>query len=178
MLFETIMSGFGGQGIMYMGDLVGKAAVNEGRYATFFPTYGVAMRGGTANCIVMVSDEEIGCPLMDSPNGAIVLNQQSMNKFQPVVRTGGIIIANSSIVKPETFTREGEIRVVFIPATEISRNVTGTERSANIVALGAMLKNEPIVKIETIEDLFRAAAGRKKEMIEKNLAALHAGLDF
>jgi 2-oxoglutarate ferredoxin oxidoreductase subunit gamma len=179
MLFETIMSGFGGQGIMYMGDLFGQAAVNEGLFASFFPTYGVAMRGGTANCIVMVSDEEIGCPLLSSPNGAILMNQQSMNKFQPIIRPGGLIVANTSIIKPETFTRADDVRLVAIPAMEIAREVAGTERSANIVAFGAFLKAEPLLKTEAIEAIFRAAvSARKKDMIEKNLAALHAGLNF
>lgn len=178
MLSEIIMSGFGGQGIMYMGDLLAQAAVSEGRNASFFPTYGVAMRGGTANCIVMISDEEIGSPLLDEPNAAILMNQQSLTRFEPIIRKGGIIVGNSSIIKPDTCTRNGDLRTVWIPATELSREITGNERSANIVAFGAFLKAEPVVGIDTIEESFRRLPARKKDMIEKNLAALRAGLEF
>ncbi|HUW62331.1 MAG TPA: 2-oxoacid:acceptor oxidoreductase family protein [Candidatus Bathyarchaeia archaeon] len=178
MLFETVMSGFGGQGVMYMGDLLGQAGIAEGRNATFFPTYGVAMRGGTANCVVVISDEEIGSPLLDEPDGAILMNQQSLVRFQSVVKKGGLIVGNSSILKPETCTRNGDVRTIWIPATEISREVTGNERSGNIVAFGAFLNTEPVVKIQTAEKIFRGLAGRKKDMIEKNLAALHAGIEY
>ena len=178
MLSEVLMSGFGGQGVMYMGDLLAQAGIAEGRSATFFPTYGVAMRGGTANCVVVISDEEIGSPLLDEPGAAIVMNQQSLERFQSIVKKGGLIVGNSSIVKPETCSRNGDLRTVWIPATELSREITGNERSANIVAFGAFLNTEPVVKLETIEKIFRGLAGRKKDMIEKNLAALNAGLEF
>lgn len=177
MLFETVMSGFGGQGIMYMGDLLAQSAIAEGLNATFFPTYGVAMRGGTANCIVVISDEEIGSPLLDEPHGAIVMNQPSLERFQGIVQKQGIIIGNSSILDPATCSRDGDVRTVWIPATEIARDI-GNERSANIVAFGAFLKKEPVVKIETVEEKFRKLPARKKDMIEKNLKALQAGLEF
>jgi 2-oxoglutarate ferredoxin oxidoreductase subunit gamma len=179
MLFEITMAGFGGQGIMYLGDLLAEAALREGCYATFLPTYGVAMRGGTANCVVMISDEEIGSPILDHPHAAILMNQPSLIKFQSRIRAGGVLVANSSIIDHQIFTRADEVRIVWIPATEIARNVLGTERAANIVALGAFLKLEPIVRVETIEAIFReAASSSKKEMVEKNLAALQAGLDY
>jgi len=178
MLCEVMMSGFGGQGVMYMGDLLAQAGIAEGRNATFFPTYGVAMRGGTANCVVVISDEEIGSPLLDEPDGAILMNQQSLVRFQAVVKKGGLIVGNSSILKPETCTRNGDVRTIWIPATELSREITGNEQSANIVAFGAFLNTEPVVKLETIRKIFRGLAGRKKDMIEKNLAALNAGIEF
>jgi len=178
MLFEMVMSGFGGQGIMYMGDLLAQSAIAEGLNATFFPTYGVAMRGGTANCIVVISDEEIGSPLLDEPHGAVVMNQPSLDRFQGMIQKGGIIIGNSSMLNPDTCSRDGEVRTVWIPATEIARDVTGNERSANIVAFGAFLKQEPVIKTETVEEKFRQLPARKKHMIESNLKALQAGLDF
>ena len=178
MLCEVVMSGFGGQGVMYMGDLLAQAAIAEGRSATFLPTYGVAMRGGTANCVVVISDEEIGSPLLNEPDGAILMNQQSLARFQSVVKKGGLIVGNTSIVKAETCTRNGEVRTIWIPATQLSREITGNEQSANIVAFGAFLNTEPVVKLETIRKIFRGLAGRKKDMIEKNLAALHAGIEF
>ena len=99
MLYEITMAGFGGQGIMYLGDIIAEAALREGRETTFLPTYGVAMRGGTANCVVTISDEEIGCPLLDHPNAGIFMNQPSLLKYQPAIRPGGLIIANATIIE-------------------------------------------------------------------------------
>lgn len=178
MHFEIVMSGFGGQGIMYMGDLLAQAAVQEGRNATFFPTYGAAMRGGTANCIVIISDCEIGSPLLRHPDAAILMNQPSLERFEPMIKQGGLMVCNASMIDRATSRRNGELRTVWIPVTEISRNVAGNERSANIVAFGAFLKAEPVVRLETIETIFRQLPAQKKAMIDKNLAALRAGLDF
>lgn len=178
MLFEFTTAGFGGQGILYMGDLVAEAAVREGRNATFLPTYGAAMRGGTANCVVKVSDDEIGSMALDQPDVAVVMNEPSLRKYQDSVKAGGLIVANSSIIEPSALTRS-DVNVVWIPATQISKDVVGTERSANIVALGAFLKREPVVKVSTIEGIFReGATGKRAAMVEKNLAALHAGVEF
>lgn len=175
MLFEFTTAGFGGQGILYMGDLIADAALREGRNATFLPTYGAAMRGGTANCVVIVSDGEIGAMTLDQPHAAVLMNQPSLEKYQGVVRPGGLIVANESIIDPAALRRD-DLRVVWIPATQLSKDTVGTERSANIVALGAFLKAEPIVKISTVEEIFRESAkGKRADMSEKNLAALHAG---
>lgn len=178
MHYEIVMSGFGGQGIMYMGDLLAQAAVEEGLNATFFPTYGAAMRGGTANGIVIVSDREIGSPLLRRPDAAILMNQPSLDRFEPMIKEDGIAICNVSMIDAGSTTRNGELKSVWIPATQLSRETAGNERSANIVAFGAFLKVEPIVRIDTIEAIFRNLPARKKTMIEKNLAALRAGLDF
>lgn len=178
MLFEFTTAGFGGQGILYMGDLIADAALREGRNATFLPTYGAAMRGGTANCVVIVSDDEIGSMALDQPDAAAMMNQPSLEKYQGAVKPGGLIIANASIIDPAALKRD-DVRVVWIPVTQISKDVVGTERSANIVALGAFLKAEPVVKVSTIESIFReGATGKRAAMVEKNLAALRAGLDF
>ena len=179
MLFEVVMAGFGGQGILYMGDLLAEAALNEGRNVTFLPTYGVAMRGGTANCVVTVSDAEIGSPLLDHPHAAVVMNQQSLRKFQSSVRPGGVIVANSTMIDPNALEVGGDIRMIWIPATEMARATVGNERSAKMVLLGAFLKAEPVVRVESIEALVsRGASGPKKDLIEKNVAAFRAGLAY
>jgi 2-oxoglutarate ferredoxin oxidoreductase subunit gamma len=177
MLFEFTTAGFGGQGILYLGDVIAEAALREGRNVTFLPTYGVAMRGGTANCIVTISDDEIGSPLLNHPDAAVIMNQASLLKFQSAVRPGGVIVANETIIDKALFDRD-DLRIVWVPATEIARSQIGAERSANIVALGAFLKTEPIVNVHTIETIFREAAGRKKDAAKLNLTALHAGLDY
>lgn len=175
---EIVMSGFGGQGIMYMGDLLARAAVEEGLNATYFPTYGAAMRGGTANCIVIIADKEIGSPLLRRPDAAILMNQPSLSRFEPMINENGLMICNTSMIDRATSARDGSLRAVWIPVTEISRNVAGNEQSANIVAFGAFLKAEPIVRLDTVETIFRQLPARKKAMIEKNLAALHAGMEY
>jgi 2-oxoglutarate ferredoxin oxidoreductase subunit gamma len=177
MLFEFTTAGFGGQGILYLGDVLAEAALREGRNVAFLPTYGVAMRGGTANCVVTISDDEVGSPLLECPDGAVIMNQPSLLKFQSVMRPGGIVIANLSLIDAQLYNRS-DVRIVWIPATEIARVKIGSERAANVIALGAFLKAEPIVKIETVEAVFRDAAGHKKLAAETNIAAFRAGLDY
>ena len=178
MLCEVLTAGFGGQGILFLGDLLTRSALREGRHVTYLPTYGVAMRGGTANCVVTVSDEAIGSPLLDEPDVAIILNEPSFVKFQPIVREGGLIVANSSIVNTALFDRDGEVRIVWIPATETARTVAGTERATNMAALGAFLGAEPLVTIESVETILREVVPEhRKEMVEKNLAVLRAGVN-
>ena len=178
MLCEIVAAGFGGQGILFMGDMLAEAGLREGLHVTFLPTYGVAMRGGTANCVVNISDEEIGSPVLDEPHAAIIMNKPSLVKFQPIVRHGGLIVVNSTLVDPDVFERSGDVRIVWVPATEIARDVAGIERSANMVALGAFLRSEPVVKVETVETIIREYAFvTKPHLIDKNLDALHAGLD-
>ena len=179
MLFEVISAGFGGQGILFLGDMIAEAALRENRQVTFLPTYGVAMRGGTANCVVTISDEEIGAPLLDEPHAGIIMNEPSLVKFQPLIRPGGLIIANATLIDPAAFNRAGDVRIVWIPATKMAKEIAGTEKSANMIALGAFLAVEPIVSVATIETIIREYAfASKPHLIEKNLVALHAGLEY
>ncbi|NIA12834.1 MAG: 2-oxoacid:ferredoxin oxidoreductase subunit gamma [Nitrospiraceae bacterium] len=176
---EIITAGFGGQGILFTGDLIAQAGLREGKHVTFLPTYGVAMRGGTANCLVKVSDEEIGSPLFNRPNAGIIMNEPSLVKFQSGVAQGGVIIANSTLIDHSIYERGDDVRIFWVPATQTARDVAGTERSANMVALGAFLAVEPIVEVATIEDILRDVSGEhKRALIEKNIAALEAGRDL
>jgi len=179
MLCEIVTAGFGGQGILFLGDTLAQAALTEGKHVTYLPTYGVAMRGGTANCVLTISDEEVGSPLLDQPHVAIIMNEPSLVKFQPMVRKGGLIIANATLINHEVFNRNGDVRIVWVPATRTAREVVENERSANMVALGAFLSVEPVVKVESVEAIIRDVAGAHKQaLIEKNLAALEAGLEY
>jgi 2-oxoglutarate ferredoxin oxidoreductase subunit gamma len=115
---------------------------------------------------------------LDMPHAAVLMNQPSLKKFQGAVRPGGLIVANASIIDSGSLQRD-DLRVVWIPATQIAKDTVGTERSANIVALGAFLKVEPVVSVSTIEAIFcEGATGKRAAMAEKNLTALRAGLDF
>ena len=176
---EIITAGFGGQGILFTGDLIAQAGLREGKHVTFLPTYGVAMRGGTANCLVKVSDEEIGSPLLNQPDVGIIMNEPSLVKFQPGVAQGGIIIANSTLIEQGVYERGDDVRIFWVPATQTAREVAGTDRSANMVALGAFLAVEPIVEVATVEAILRELSDeRKRALIEKNIAALEAGRDL
>ncbi len=176
MLFEVVMSGSGGQGILFMGNLLAQAALREGRHVTFLPTYGAAMRGGTANCVVKVAAEEVASPVMHRPHAAIVLNQQSLNKFGPAVRAGGFIIANSSAIDIAGFSRDDDVRIVPVPATDIAREVAKTDRAANMVMLAAFLSLEPLVQSASIETILSASSSLSPDVIQRNVAAFRAGL--
>lgn len=179
MLCEIVTAGFGGQGILFLGDLLTRSALREGKHVTYLPTYGVAMRGGTANCVVTISDQEIGSPLLDHPNVGIIMNEPSLLKFQPMIRTGGLIVGNSSIIDVTKFERGDDVQIVWVPATEMARDIVGAERSANMVVLGAFLRAEPIVQVESAEAILSEfATGAKKALLDKNLAALRAGLEY
>lgn len=179
MQHEWLMAGFGGQGILFLGDILARAAMHQGLQTSYMPTYGVAMRGGTANCVVRLSDESIGSPLFDTPNAAIILNQQSFDKFQPAMKSGGLIVANSSIIEAKTFKRSDDLRIVWIPATQLARETVGTDRSANMIALGAFLASDNTIKAETIDALFEEEQNpAKKKMVETNKAAIQAGMKY
>ncbi len=176
MLCEVLTAGFGGQGVLFLGDLLTRSAMSEGKHVTYFPTYGVAMRGGTANVTVTVSDEPIGSPLLDEPDVAIILNEQSLTKFQPIVKPGGLIVANSSIIDKSHFNRD-DVRIVWIDATETAKEVAGTDRSTNMAALGAFLGTEELVSLDTCADVLRTVVPKHRQaMVEKNIEVLHVGV--
>lgn len=176
MLFEMVISGSGGQGILFIGNLLAQAALHEGRHVTFLPVYGVAMRGGTANCVVTISDDEIGSPVLHRPHAAILMNQASLDKYQAVVQPGGLIIANASTIDISTFRRTGELRFVAIPATDIAREAVQSERAANMVALGAFLGLEPVVQPASVEAIVsHGGSAMSPDAIRRNLAALRVG---
>ncbi|HOF25781.1 MAG TPA: 2-oxoacid:acceptor oxidoreductase family protein, partial [Anaerolineaceae bacterium] len=145
---EVIISGFGGQGALYAGQVLAYAAMDEGKQVTWIPSYGPEMRGGTANCTVVVSDEEIGSPTVKHPKAVLALNLPSLDKYENMIAPGGCLVVNESMVnrKPE----RTDIRVVLLPANEIAREI-GNERATNMVMLGALLANMDILPIEALE---------------------------
>jgi 2-oxoglutarate ferredoxin oxidoreductase subunit gamma len=174
-VYQILCAGFGGQGILFLGDMLAQMALRQGLHVTYLPTYGVAMRGGTANCAITLSEEEVGCPLIDQPQAAILMNQPSMDKFQPIVAPGGLIVANTSLVAPETFSREADLRIVWVAATELARQATGSDKAANMIVLGAFLGAQDTLHMSVAKQIFGEAKGGKRRIIEQNLAALDAG---
>ncbi len=174
---EVLCAGFGGQGILFLGDLIARSAMAKGLYVTYMPTYGVAMRGGTANCVVNIADEPIGSPVMDTPDIALILNQQSFDKFQPLIKKGGVIVANSSMVDGASFTRGDALRLATVAATDVSREVTGREQSTNMAALGAWLAVDDVLDYETVAETLRTNLDPSKHaLLEPNLETIRAGM--
>jgi 2-oxoglutarate ferredoxin oxidoreductase subunit gamma len=177
MYFDCIIAGFGGQGVMLMGNILIYAAMAENKKATYMPVYGVEMRGGTANCTVVVSDREIGSPIIQRPVSAIVMNRPSLEKFGPRVRKGGLLFVNSSLVSEKEVKLKG-IECIMIPTRELALEV-GNERLANMVMLGAAVKKSSVVKLEALKKaLFPALDPRYHEMIELNTKAMERGARF
>ena len=173
MLEELIIAGFGGQGVMLMGRLLAYAGMLEGRNVAWMPSYGPEMRGGTANCTVIISSEEIASPVVPHPKSIIVMNEPSLNKFEPNVKKEGLIVLNDSLIKQKV--NRDDVTVIRIPANDIA-NQLGNLRIANMVILGAYVKKLEIIKMETIfEALEKALSGRNQNLIDINKEALKKG---
>lgn len=173
MLEEIIIAGFGGQGVMSMGQLIAYAGMLEGKEVSWLPSYGPEQRGGTANCAVVVSDVEVGSPVVTSPSTAIVLNNPSFDKFEPRVRPGGLLIINSSMVVRVSSRKD--ITVLEMPATDMANDL-GNTRVANMILLGAFIEHTKIVSYESIiQSLKKVLSSKKYHLLEINEQALKKG---
>ncbi|MGG3467233.1 2-oxoacid:acceptor oxidoreductase family protein [Neobacillus pocheonensis] len=173
MLEEIIIAGFGGQGVMSMGQLIAYAGMLEGKGVSWLPSYGPEQRGGTANCAVVVSDEPVGSPLVTRPSTAIVLNNPSFDKFEQKVRSGGLLIVNSSLVT-RVSDRE-DIKIIEVTATDMANDL-GNSRVANMILLGAFLETSKIVSSDSIlESLKKVLSADKHHLLEINKQALEKG---
>lgn len=176
MYMDAIIAGFGGQGVMLIGNLLAYAGMTQGLNVTYIPVYGPEMRGGTANCTVVVSDDDIGSPLIQKPRSLIVMNRPSLDKFQPRLGDGGIQVVNSSLVDAG-LTEKERVRTVLVPANEIADKV-GNSRMANMVALGAYIQATGIMPLQAVKDsLPSVISSHYAKLIPKNAEALQAGAD-
>lgn len=173
---EIIISGFGGQGALFAGQLLAYAAMDQDLHVTWIPSYGPEMRGGKARCTVVISDEEIGSPLVRRPSAAIVLNIPSMEAFEPAVKPGGVLVVNSSLI-PQKSERD-DIRVIYVPASDIASDM-GNIRLANVVCLGALVQALGVLPLEAIEKaLDEHLPERHRELLELNKEALRRGAEY
>lgn len=173
MIEEVLVAGFGGQGILLAGKLMAQASMDDGFYATWFPSYGPEMRGGTANCTVVYSDDEIGSPIASQYNTVLVMNQPSLERFQPKVRSGGKLLVNTSLINIEH--RKDDIEFIEVPANELAIEL-GNARVANIVMLGAYNAVREYMQDETLERTIRENfASKNAELVELNIKAFAAG---
>lgn len=158
---RVICAGFGGQGVMSMGQLLTYAGMLEGKEVSWLPSYGPEMRGGTANCAVTVSDNPVGSPLITGDaTCAIVMNLPSLEKFESEVKPGGKIIVNSSLIEQKV--QRDDVDVYYIQANDLASEL-GNPRVANMIMLGAYLKTEPAVEVDSILEAFKKVFGPSKE---------------
>ncbi len=170
---EIIFAGFGGQGILFAGQVLTYAAMDSGMEVTWIPSYGPEMRGGTANCTVIIADEAIGSPNVRNPKAALAFNLPSFDKYEPLVVPGGVMIANSSLINRE-FSRNDLISVM-VPANELAEAL-GDRRLTNMVMLGALLEKLPVLPVQAIEKALAAhLPERHKHLLPLNSQALQAG---
>ena len=173
---EIMIAGFGGQGVLFAGELLAHAGMNAGQHVTWFPSYGPEMRGGTANCVVIVSDEEIGSPVVRHPKAALVMNLPSMDKCEPMLIPDGVMIVNSSFVNRKI--QRKDIKSVYIPASEIAEKIA-ERRLTNMVMLGALLAQMPILDIEDIKhSIEEEIPERHRRLLPANLQALSEGYNY
>jgi 2-oxoglutarate ferredoxin oxidoreductase subunit gamma len=175
MLIKTIFAGFGGQGVLSMGLSLTQAGMLEGKNVTYLPSYGAEVRGGTANCTVAISDEEIASPVASAPDYVVAMNKPSLIRFQNQIESGGLFFINSSLMEADI--SRGDIHVVEVPASGIAEEL-GSPRSANMVMLGAFTKKTNLVSLSTLIEGLEGTLKGKKRLVAINKKALTAGYDL
>lgn len=176
MITKTSFAGSGGQGVLMMGYILALSVMRDGKYVTYLPSYGAEVRGGTANCTVSVSDEEIDSPVTSSPDFAIVLNKPSMLKYQGIIKRGGILIINASLIDLDP-DRE-DIEIIKIPANKIALEL-GNERTMNMVMLGAFVTKTGITTQDSLMNgLSEVLSVKKAGILELNRKAMKKGAEY
>ena len=175
MKLNLLIAGFGGQGVLFMGKVAAHTALLEDLFVSWLPSYGPEMRGGTANCTVIISDERIGAPLVERPSEVVAMNRAALAKFESRVAPGGTVFVNSSII-PDKVSRE-DVTAVYVPCDEIASEL-GNPKVANMVMLGAYVAATGALKQETIETMIAEMfTGKKAKLVPLNLEALKRGLE-
>ncbi len=176
MTYETIMAGFGGQGLLFSGKVLAHAALIEGKELSWLPSYGPEMRGGTCNCSVIVSDDPVGSPIIAHPNVLMVMNEPSLDKFEGAVAPGGTVFVDSSLI--ERKVRRADVQAVYIPATQMAKDMQAVSL-ANMIILGAIVEKIGCVRGETLAQAIRETiSARKAALLDLNLKAVETGAAF
>ncbi len=176
MLIKTIFSGFGGQGVIMMGYLLATAGMYEEKNVTCLPSYGAEVRGGTANCTVVISTEEIASPVASEPEFAVLMNNPSLFRFQNEVQSGGTILLNSSMIESRPI--RGDLEIFEIPINDLAKKFPGN-KVANMIMLGAFLKKSELVSLDTMARVLKDTFGnRNPAVLKSNRSALQLGYDF
>jgi 2-oxoglutarate ferredoxin oxidoreductase subunit gamma len=176
MLIKTVFSGFGGQGIVMMGYLLATAGMVEDKNVTCLPSYGAEVRGGTANCTVVISTEEIASPVASEPEYAVLMNNPSLIRFQNQVQSGGTILLNSSMIEARPV--RGDLQIYEVPASDLAKQL-GQDKVTNMVMLGALIKKSGMVSVETLVRVLRDTfSSRNPGIVKLNKSALMQGYDY
>uniref|UniRef100_A0A7V3VSQ9 2-oxoacid:ferredoxin oxidoreductase subunit gamma n=1 Tax=Mesoaciditoga lauensis TaxID=1495039 RepID=A0A7V3VSQ9_9BACT len=175
MVRSIVIAGFGGQGVMLMGKIIAEAAMFDGKNVTWLPSYGPEMRGGTANCTVVIGDEVIGSPVVDFPDILIAMNIPSMIKFEPTVKKDGFLIMNSSVIDREASRKD--IKTCKIESNKIADEI-GNAKVLNMVTLGAFAKVSDLVTLNSVKKaLEETLSGRGKALLDLNVKAVEKGME-
>lgn len=172
---KIIIAGFGGQGVLSLGQFIAYSAINNNLEVTWLPSYGPEMRGGTANCSVVVSDKPVASPIIAKPDCLIAMNRPSLDKFVNAVRPGGLIIVNSSLI--DVKVERTDVRVVYVNANDIALEV-GNAKTANIVVLGAYVKLSGILPYEVVYNTIDKIFAKKPKVIPMNKLAFDKGYNL
>jgi 2-oxoglutarate ferredoxin oxidoreductase subunit gamma len=176
MLIKTIFSGSGGQGVLSTGQTLAKAAMLEDKYVTYLPSYGAEVRGGTANCTVTISDEEIASPIASEPEFVVALNQPSFFRFQNLLQPGGFMFYNSTLVEPSSV--RGDIEILGIPTTELAVKL-GNAKVSNMVMLGAFIRISNLISFKLLQkNLPEILGAGKSRLLKINRDAFQAGSNY
>ena len=169
---EVQFAGFGGQGIMLMGQIMAQTAMLQGYEVVWIPSYGPEMRGGTAYCTVVISDRPIGSPIIRNPKHLVAMNRPSLEKFAPTVQSGGTIFINSSIISIDA--DRDDVDVIKVPIIEIAKGL-GNIKTANIVALAAFVSRSQVVDFELLRESVKNKFAKREKLIPLNMKALEEG---
>jgi len=172
---EVVIAGFGGQGVMLAGMVLAETGMNLDKEVVWLPSYGPEMRGGTANCTVVISDRPVGSPVIRSPRAVVAMNLPSLDKFEPDIREGGLLLINSSLINRGA--KRDDLTVVEIPANELAAEL-GNPRGANMVALGAYLGATNAVSVDSVIEVIRETFAAKPAVIDVNIEALRRGYEL
>ena len=170
---EILIAGFGGQGVLFAGQLLAYAAMDQGLHVTWIPSYGPEMRGGTANCTVIISDEEIGSPMVKFASALVALNTPSVDKYEGQLRPGGLLVMNTSMIAREPM--RSDTQTVRVPGNQIAEEI-GERRMTNMVLIGALLANLPVLPIDAVEKSLAAhLPARHHRLLPLNYQCLRRG---
>ena len=173
---KTVFAGFGGQGVLMMGYVFALSAMKEGKNVTFLPSYGAEVRGGTANCTVSVSDEEIFSPVASSPDYAVIMKKPSLIKYEAMIKEGGVVVLNSSFIDID-LSRD-DVEVARIPANDIARKL-GSDRTINMIMLGAFVTKTKMTTLDSIMNgLTEIVKGKKVSLMKLNRKGLDRGAEY
>jgi 2-oxoglutarate ferredoxin oxidoreductase subunit gamma len=173
---EIVIAGFGGQGLLFSGKVLAYAGLLEGRELSWLPSYGPEMRGGTANCNVILSDTPVGSPIVDRPNVLMVMNGPSLDKYESTVAPGGMIFVDSTLVTRKV--ARDDVEVYYVPSTQMANDM-GLTGMANMILLGAVIAKTACIQEEGLPDaLKKVIPARKADLFDANMQALQAGKDY